>query len=56
LLSKATHCPLYGPLAASDEPRAAVGIVRLAEVTAQRLTGLDAAARADLAAHYVIVR
>ncbi|ASL45118.1 hypothetical protein bAD24_I16715 [Burkholderia sp. AD24] len=47
---------LYGPLAASDEPRAAVGIVRLAEVTAQRLTGLDAAARVDLAAHYVIVR
>ncbi|WGS50844.1 head decoration protein [Paraburkholderia sp. D15] len=47
---------LYGPLAASDEPRAAVGIVRLAEVAAQLLAGLDAAARTDLAAHYVIVR
>jgi hypothetical protein len=47
---------LYGPLAASDAPRPAVGIVRLAEVTALRLTGLDAAARQDLAAHHVIVR
>ena len=47
---------LYGPLAASTEPRPAVGIVRLAEVAEARLTGLDAAARSDLAAHYVIVR
>ncbi|MFM0427581.1 head decoration protein [Paraburkholderia aspalathi] len=47
---------LYAPLAASTDPRPAVGIVRLAEVAEARLTGLDAAARSDLAAHYVIVR
>jgi hypothetical protein len=47
---------LYGPLAASADARLAVGIVRLAEVAQACLTGLDAAARSDLAAHYVIVR
>ncbi|MDR6493554.1 hypothetical protein J2797_003452 [Paraburkholderia terricola] len=47
---------LYSPLPASGDPRPTVGIVRLAEVAEARLTGLDAAARSDLAAHYVIVR
>ncbi|RKT98754.1 head decoration protein [Burkholderia sp. Nafp2/4-1b] len=47
---------LYAPLPASDAPRAATGIVRLAEVAAVRLTGLDATARTDLAERHVIVR
>lgn len=47
---------LYAPLPASPEPRPAVGIVRLAEVAAARLIGLDEAARADLAEQHVIVR
>ncbi|KVH43527.1 head decoration protein [Burkholderia diffusa] len=47
---------LYAPLAASEAPRSATGIVRLAEVAAARLTGLDAAGRTDLAERHVIVR
>ena len=47
---------LYGPLPASTDSRPAIGIVRLAEVAQACLTGLDAAARSDLAAHFVIVR
>lgn len=47
---------LYAPLPASDAPRPAAAIVRLAEVAGSLLTGLDAAGRADLAERYVIVR
>jgi hypothetical protein len=47
---------LYAPLAASDESRPAVGIVRLAEVSAQRLTGLGLDGAADLATRDIIVR
>ncbi|KVN77118.1 hypothetical protein WT15_19435 [Burkholderia stagnalis] len=47
---------LYAPLAASEVPRPATGIVRLAEVTGGRLTGLDAAGRTDLAERHVIIR
>ncbi|MFM0647245.1 head decoration protein [Paraburkholderia bryophila] len=54
--SEVVSAILYGRLAASGESRPAVGIVRLAEVAAQLLNGLDAPAREDLAAHYVIVR
>lgn len=54
--SEAAAGVLYAALPASDAPRRATAIVRLAEVSAERLTGLDLAGRADLAAHYVIVR
>ncbi|VWB45825.1 hypothetical protein BPS26883_02102 [Burkholderia pseudomultivorans] len=47
---------LYAPLAASEEPRRATVIVRLAEVAGGQLTGLDAAGREDLAERHVIVR
>lgn len=47
---------LYAPLPASETSRSATGIVRLAEVAAARLTGLDAAGRTDLAERHVIVR
>lgn len=47
---------LYAPLPASEAPRSATGIVRLAEVAAARLTGLDTAGRNDLAERHVIVR
>lgn len=47
---------LYAPLAASESPRPATGIVRLAEVVGGLLTGLDAAGRGDLAERHVIVR
>ncbi|QDQ28296.1 head decoration protein [Chitinimonas arctica] len=47
---------LYAPLPESIVPRRAVGHVRLCEVSAERLTGLDVAGRADLKARNVIVR
>lgn len=47
---------LYAPLPASTNARAGVAIARLAEVSAARLTGLDAAAVADLKARHIIVR
>lgn len=49
-------CILWGPLGESPDERRASAIVRLAEVSEMHLTGLDAAAEADLAARYVIVR
>lgn len=47
---------LYAPLAASAEDRFAVGIVRLAEVAAAGLTGLDVAGAADLKSRNIIAR
>lgn len=47
---------LYAPLPASANARAGVAVVRLAEVSAARLTGLDSAATADLKARNIIVR
>ncbi|WP_257835027.1 head decoration protein [Burkholderia glumae] len=47
---------LYAPLPASDAPRPATGIVRLAEISGALLTGMDAAGRDDLAERHVIVR
>lgn len=47
---------LYAPLADTAADRAAVVIARLAEVAEARLTGLDAAAKADLAARNIFVR
>lgn len=47
---------LYAPLPASADDRAGVAIVRLAEVSAARLTGLDTAGTADLKARNIIVR
>ncbi|ACQ98927.1 head decoration protein [Burkholderia pseudomallei] len=47
---------LYAPLPASDKPRPAVAIKRLAEVDARLLAGLDAPARDDLAAHHIVIR
>ncbi|WP_447578296.1 head decoration protein [Achromobacter kerstersii] len=49
-------CVLYGAAEASDTPQSATGIVRLAEITAWSLTGLDADARADLAPAFLVVR
>jgi hypothetical protein len=43
-------------LPASTVDRPGVAIVRLAEVAEALITGLDADARADLAAKFVIVR
>ncbi|AOI94837.1 head decoration protein [Burkholderia sp. LA-2-3-30-S1-D2] len=54
--SEVAAAVLYAPLSASDAPRSATGIVRLAEVAASRLTGLDATGRNDLAERHVIVR
>jgi hypothetical protein len=54
--SEVAAAVLYAPLPASDEPRSATGIVRLAEVAGALLTGLDVAGRADLAERHVIVR
>lgn len=47
---------LYAGLPASTVDRPGVAIVRLAEVAEALITGLDADARADLAAKFVIVR
>lgn len=47
---------LYAPLAASADERSGVAIVRLAEVSAARLAGLDTAGSADLKARNIIVR
>lgn len=47
---------LYAPKPASTEPQAATVVARLAEVVDVALTGLDAAARADLKARNIIVR
>lgn len=47
---------LYAAASASDADQAVTTIVREAEVSAERLTGLDAAATADLDALGVIVR
>ena len=47
---------LYGPLGESDVPRRGRAVVRLAEVSAAHLTGLDPAAEKALATHFVIVR
>ena len=47
---------LYAPLPASANARAGVAVVRLAEVSAARLTGLDTAGAADLKARNIIVR
>ncbi|WGS40363.1 head decoration protein [Burkholderia sp. JSH-S8] len=54
--SEVAACVLYAPLPASDKPRHATAITRLAEVAGGQMAGLDAAGRADLAAHFVIVR
>lgn len=47
---------LYAPLPASASPRAGVAVVRIAEVSAARLSGLDTAGTADLKARNIIVR
>src|SRR6266702_8360583 len=47
---------LYAALPASAAERQAVATVRIAEVARVRLTGLSAAATADLATHFIIVR
>ncbi|WP_375592187.1 head decoration protein [Chitiniphilus eburneus] len=47
---------LHAPLPESANPRRAAAITRLAEVSGALLTGLDAPARADLAARFLIVR
>ncbi|MCL2076349.1 MAG: head decoration protein [Betaproteobacteria bacterium] len=47
---------LYSGLPASAEERDGVAVVRLAEVAAARLTGLDGAATADLKTRNIIVR
>ncbi|MBR8093809.1 head decoration protein [Burkholderia cenocepacia] len=47
---------LYAPLAASEVARPGVAIKRLAEVDRRLLTGLDAAARDDLAEHHIVIR
>ena len=47
---------LHAALPASADVRNGVAFVRLAEVAAARLTGLDAAAIADLKTRHLIVR
>ena len=47
---------LFGPLGESDVVRRGRAVVRLAEVSEAHLTGLDAEAEKDLAAHFLIVR
>lgn len=47
---------LYAPLPASTAPRRAAVTVRLAELMASGLVGLDDPARADLAARFIILR
>jgi len=47
---------LYAPLPAHTEARRAVGIVRMAEVSAARMTGLNEAATADFKTRHIIVR
>ncbi|OXI33068.1 head decoration protein [Burkholderia sp. AU16741] len=54
--SEVAAAVLYAPLVASEAPRPATGVVRLAEVVGGLLTGLDAAGRGDLAERHVIVR
>ena len=47
---------LFGPLGESDVVRRGRAVVRLAEISEAHLTGLDAEAEKDLAAHFLIVR
>ena len=47
---------LFGSLGESDVVRSGRAVVRLAEVSEAHLTGLDADAEKDLAAHFLIVR
>lgn len=47
---------LYNNVAASEDARQAVAIVRLAEVHGALLTGLDSAAEADLLTRNIVVR
>ncbi|QDQ24938.1 head decoration protein [Chitinimonas arctica] len=47
---------LYAPLPESTVARRAVAHIRLCEVSAERLIGLDAAGRADLKVRHLIVR
>jgi hypothetical protein len=47
---------LYAPVEASTDDRDGVAIIRLAEVAEAKLTGLTAAARADLATRQIIIR
>lgn len=47
---------LFGPLGESDVVRRGRAVVRLAEVSEAHLTGIDADAEKDLAAHFLIVR
>lgn len=47
---------LFGPLGESDVVRRGRAVVRLAEVSEAHLTGLDADAEKDLAAHFLIIR
>jgi hypothetical protein len=47
---------LYAALEKSSTDRSGVAIVRLAEVTGARLTGLDSAASADLKTRNILVR
>jgi hypothetical protein len=47
---------LFGPLGESDVVRRGRAVVRLAEISEAHLTGLDADAEKDLAAHFLIVR
>lgn len=47
---------LYASLHASDFARRGVAITRLAEVDSRLLSGLDAAARDDLASHHIVIR
>ncbi|MEB2497344.1 head decoration protein [Burkholderia cenocepacia] len=54
--SEVAAAVLYAALAASEAPRPATGVVRLAEVVGGLLTGLDAAGRGDLAERHVIIR
>ena len=54
--SQAAVAILFGPLGESDIVRRARAVVRLAEISEVHLTGLDADAEKDLAAHFLIVR
>lgn len=47
---------LYAPVSARAEPVRGVITARLAEVHGGLLTGLDAAARVDLAAKFIVIR
>jgi hypothetical protein len=54
--SQAAVAILFGSLGESDVVRRGRAVVRLAEVSEVHLTGLDAEAEKDLAAHFLIVR